>query len=107
MERLGTSGRGLVSVPSIVHGAPETAEVHPVLCTFYHLSLSDTQLSLVMQSSVGSVILVVHARPDSIHGCRKVEKRSSGYSAWQVLSHRILTLRYSFSASGILLSQVA
>lgn len=28
VERLGTSGRGLVSVPSIVHGAPETAEVH-------------------------------------------------------------------------------
>ncbi|DBA81171.1 TPA: hypothetical protein ACH3X2_006989 [Trebouxia sp. C0005] len=26
VERLGTSGRGLVSVPSIVHGAPETAE---------------------------------------------------------------------------------
>ena len=27
VEKLGTTGRGLVSVPSIVHGAPETAEV--------------------------------------------------------------------------------
>ena len=27
VEKLGSAGRGLVSVPSIVHGAPETAEV--------------------------------------------------------------------------------
>lgn len=27
VEKLGASGRRLVSVPSVVHGAPETAEV--------------------------------------------------------------------------------
>lgn len=42
VERLGTSGRGLVSVPSIVHGAPETAEVHPM-----HLSSNELFTSQV------------------------------------------------------------
>lgn len=33
MEKLGSSGRRLVSVPSIVHGAPETAEVSALVVT--------------------------------------------------------------------------
>ena len=42
------------------------------------------------------------------HGwCRKVEKHYSDSSAWQALSHRILTLRYSFSISVIVLPKVA
>ena len=42
MEKLGASGRRLVSVPSIVHGAPETAEVSLLL----HLHVQMTAAAL-------------------------------------------------------------
>ena len=87
MEKLGASGRRLVSVPSVVHGAPETAEV----------SASVVKTSLQGQRIAMSLLrlAVDLGHNNCCQHCRRAERLCSDSNVWQALSLKISILRWS------------
>lgn len=93
VEKLGSSGRRLVSVPSAVHGAPETAEVSDTNMyskgkTLFTFFLRASSYELTPQQGL------LRWNSNWRTFCRRAERLCSDFNVWQALSLRTLIPRY-------------